>query len=343
MDLKEEIPKIQDIKDIKKILVKCPPALDDVFNTFPFLLSLSEEFPKAEINLICEEGTSTAFHFLPFKIRAFERPKEKVNLIQTHHFCANLNDVFNIDLFFDLENTFVSSFLGFNFRAKERVGYGVGWNKYFLTKNFAPDASVSSEKKYLRLLELYTEKKFQDLRISRVRTEGQQVEKIEQLFQEPEPPKFVLVMLDNFQNVTKQMDKWTKFFDSFENQKFIIWSFDDEDLISELFLKVDLGKNNLYMHRGKNIKEMIYLLGKVQGVVTNNIWSEGLCTYFGVNSVSFLINPPALLPSYQYFYFKPQRFFFDDSGAIKLSYQGEEREMQEMNQVVDQIHFQFGL
>lgn len=325
----------------RKILVKCPPFSDDMFNTFPFLIALSEEFPKAEINLLCEENGSLAYYFLPFKLRAFERPREKISLVQTHHFCANLNDIFNVDLFFDLENSFNSSFMGFNFRARERVGYGVGWNKYFLTKNFINAENMSVEKKCVKLLELYTEKKHQNLKISRVRNEGQQISEIEQLFQEPEPPRFIMVMLDNFQNVSAQISVWTKFFDSFQNQKFIIWSQNDEELISELFSKIDLGENTLYMHRGSNPKELIYLLNKLQGVVTNNVWSEGLCTYFGVSAITFLINHSARLPDYHYFYFKPQRFFIPDTGPIKYSYLEEERELLEMNQIVDHIHFHF--
>lgn len=329
--------------EIKKILVKCPPGIENSFSTFPFFVALSEEFPKAEINLVCEEGTSDAYSFLPFKLRTYTRPKEKMSLVQTHHFCANQNDIFNIDLFLDLENSFNSSFMGFNFRAKERVGFGVGWNKYFLTKNFTPEENRDIENKCMRLLELYTQKNMEALRISRVRASGQNIEKIEQLFAEPEPPKFIMVMLDNFQNVSKQIEVWKKFFDSFENQKFVIWSLNDEDLISELFNSIDLGKNNLYMHRGSDPKEMVYLLNKVMGVVTNNIWAEGLCTYFGVNAITFCINQSNVFPEYHYFVFKPQRFIFSDSGEIKYKYLDEERDFSEMNLVVDHIHFHFKL
>ena len=169
----------ENVLSVNKVLVKCPPHLENAFLLFPFFMALSEEFPKAEINLICEEGTSLAYSFLPFKIRAFERPKDKMSLVQTHHFCANLHDIFNVDLFIDLENTFNSSFMGFNFRVKERVGYGVGWNKYFLTKNYMPVGNVGIEQLSLRLLELYSHKVFADLKISRVRSEGDKVEKIE--------------------------------------------------------------------------------------------------------------------------------------------------------------------
>ncbi len=332
-----------ELESIKKVLVKCPPNFDDAFNTFPFLFALSEEFPKAEINLLCEQGSSNAFNFLPFKFRAFERPKERLSLVQTHKFCANLNDIFNIDLFFDLENTINSSFMGYNFRARERVGYGVGWNKYFLTKNFVAEPSLSIEKKCVKLLELYVGKSIENLKVSRVRTEGQQIEKIEKLFEEPVPPKFILIMLDNFQNVSKQIEIWKSFFDSFQNQKFIITSLQDEDLISELFAQVDLGHNNLYMHKGATTKEMVYLLNKVFGVVSNNIWAEGLCNYFGVNALTFFTEKKTSLPDYKYFFFKPQRCFFGEVGKIEFAHGQEQRDYQEMNQIVDHIHFYFKL
>lgn len=336
MELEEKIV-------IRKILVKAPAKKEEAFRIFPFLIALSEEYAKAEINVICEEKCSLAYNFLPFKVRSFERPKEKLTLIETHHYCANLDDVFNVDIFFDLENTFNSAFMGFNFRAKERVGYEVGWNKYFLTKKFLLEQNSSIEKSSLRLLELYTGKKFQDLKISRVRTEGKQVDKVEQLFKEPEPPKFIMIMLDNFKNITQQIEVWKKFFDSFQNQKFIIWSQEDEDLISEIFSRIDLGHNDLYIHRGSDTKELIYLLNKVQGVVVNDLWAEALCNYFGVNAVSFIINNQINLPRYQYFVFKPQRFIFQTNCPIKFSYLEEDREYFEMNQVVDHLHFYFKL
>lgn len=341
MEMKEK--KESEENMIKKILVKCPPGMENSFSIFPFFVTLSEEYPKAEINIITEENCSYAYNFLPFKIRFHERPKEKLSFFETHHFCANLNDIFNVDLFFDLENNFNSAFMGFNFRSIERVGYETGFNKFFLTKKFPPQTSLSLEANCLKLLELYREKNYQDIRISKDREEGVQIAPIEQLFQEPEPPKFIMIMLDNFQNVSKQISMWTKFFDSFQGQKFIIWSMEDQDLLSELFASLDLGHNDLYMHKGTKPKELIYLLNKVKGVVVNNIWAEGLSTYYGVDSLTFLTETSSVLPRYDYFRIKPQRLFIPEVGPIKYSYRDEEREFELMNLVVDHIHFQFKL
>ncbi|MBC7715096.1 MAG: glycosyltransferase family 9 protein [Rhizobacter sp.] len=331
-----------EMEEVRKILVKFPRAMNDVISCFPFVVTLGEEFPKAEINIIVEEGCSQALNYIPFKIKVYERPKNKLTLIETHHYCANMHDVFNIDLFFDLENSLNSAFMGFNFRAKERIGYEVKWNKYLLTKKFPDSSNLSVEKKAMKLLELYLNKSFSDVRISKSRETGQPIASIEKLFQEPEQPKFIMIMLDNFANVSKQIDMWKKFFDSFQKQKFAIWSMEDEGGISDLFASIDLGHNDLYMQRGSDSKEMIYLFSKMKGVIVNNIWAEGICNYIGVDSMSFLDSKYGW-PEYNYFRYRPQRVLFSPEGPIKYYFLDEIREWGEMNQVVDQIHLNFKL
>ncbi|MBY0413615.1 MAG: hypothetical protein K2Q18_05600, partial [Bdellovibrionales bacterium] len=277
-----------------------------------------------------------------FKIRVYERPVTKLSLIETHHYCANMNAIFNIDLFIDLENSLNSAFMGFNFRAKERVGFETGWNKVLLTKKFSNPESLSIGKKSIKLLELYLNKDLKDVRISKMRETGKLVENIDKLFQEPEQPKFIMVMLDNFTNTSAQIDLWKKFFDSFQKQKFVIWSMEDQDVISDLFASIDLGHNELYMQRGQDIKEIIYLFSKVKGVIVNNLWAEGLCNYVGVEGLSFLTKKENW-PSYDYFKYRPIRVFFPAEGPIEYHVLGEVREWAEMNQVVDQVHLNFKL
>lgn len=329
--------------EIKKVLVKCPDGSDKAFSLFPFMEVLSEEFPGAEIFTISEESDSFAFNFLPFKVKAFERPRDKKNFLKTHQYCANLHDIFNIDVFFDLENNFNSSFMGYNFRSTHRVGYETGWNKYFLNHKFKNDEAITLEKKSLRLLENYTGKYFNEVAISRSKGKGQEVEAIEQLFKLPEQPSFVMIMLDNLDSVLKQVDIWKAFFDSFHNQKFIIFALENEVEISELFSKIDLGHNSLYMHRGANSQELLYIMNKVKGVVVNNLWAEGLCTYVGMNHVSFMVHTNSMLPRYDHFKFKPQRFTFTPGAPIHYSYLDEERDYAAMNEIVDYLHFQFKL
>lgn len=332
-----------ELQDIKKILVKLPRQSQELFEVFPFLVTLSEEFPKAEIDLITEDGGSQGLHYLPFKFKVFERPVSKQSLIETHHYCANLHDVFNIDLFLDLENSLNSAFMGFNFRAKERVGYEVKWNKYFLTKRFLNPVGQTTEQMTMKLLEAYLGRSFADVRIQKSLEFAAMAEKIEPLFKVVEPPKFILVMLDNFINVSRQIETWKSFFDCFENQKFAIWSKEDEGVISDLFASIDLGKNNLYMHRGADPKEMTYLLSKVNGVIVNNTWAEGLCNYHGVDAFSILESTSHHHPRYDYFKFKPRRLIVSPNAPLKLVTVGEEKEFGSMNEFIDLLHFSFML
>ncbi len=328
--------------EIRKILVKCPRTELDVIECLPFIVTLSEEFPKSEINIIVEDNCMLALNFLPFKVKVFERPVVKQSLIETHHYCANMIDIFNIDLYFDLENSFNSAFMGFNFRAKERVGYEVKWNKLFLTKKYPVPLSMSLEKQSMKLLENYLDRPFHDVRILKTKESGQSIDNIEKLFKEPEQPKFILVMLDNFLNTSSQVEMWKSFFDSFQKQKFVIWSQYDENVISDLFASIDLGHNDLFMQRGANIKEMLYLFSRIKGVVTNNLWAEGLCNYIGADAMTIL-NTKKNWPQYNYFKYKPQRIYFGPEGLIEHHALDEVRILKEMNQVVDQIHFNFKL
>ena len=331
-----------EMEEVRKILVKFPRSANDVISCFPFIVTLSEEFPKSEIFVIVEEGCSFALNFIPFKIKVYERPKTKLTLIETHKYCANMHDIFNIDLFFDLENSLNSAFMGFNFRAKERIGFEVAWNKYFLTKKYTDVPSLSIEKKSIRLLELYLGKTLFDVRVSKIREIGQPISTIDKLFQEPEQPKFIMIMLDNFPNVSKQIDLWKKFFDSFQKQKFVIWSMEDEGEISDVFASIDLGQNELYMQRGASSKELIYLFTKMKGIVVNNLWAEGICNYIGVDYLSFFTEQTTW-PNYDHFRYRPQRVLFSPEGPINYYFLDEIREWTEMNQVVDQIHFNFKL
>jgi ADP-heptose:LPS heptosyltransferase len=335
--------KNQNTNEIKKIVIKCPREEVEVMSTLPFIVTMSEEYPKADLVLLCEEGTSSLLCFLPFKVKIYERPKHKQSLMETHHYIANLQDLYNVDLFFDLENSLNSAFMGFNLRAKERIGYIVSWNKFFLTKKFPIPLGASDERKSMKLLENYLEKDLREVKISKYKEAGTQIDNIEKLFKEPEPPKFILIMVDNFKNVSAEVELWKNFFDHFQKQKFVIWSQYDENAISDLFSSIDLGHNELYMQRGCQVKEMLYLFNKVKGVVTNNIVAESLCLYLGIDALTLLTKKDSW-PHYEFFKFRPQRILIKkEEQTIEHFVYDEVRILKDFNQVIDQIHFNFKL
>jgi ADP-heptose:LPS heptosyltransferase len=262
--------------------------------------------------------------------------------MQTHHFVANLNDVFNIDIFFDLENSFNSAFMGFNFRAPVRVGFDCGWNKHFLTTRFPDEQTLNLEKKSIKLLELFTKKSFSDLKIFSENVDLQMVEKVEKLFQEPEQPKIVMIMLYDLPTTIKDIEVWKSFFDVFTNQKFVIWSLEDQDAISNIFSKIDVNGNQLTMHNGCFVNEMTYIFSKVLGVVTNNTIGESICSYYGVDSVS-LMDETVSSSSYVYYRFKPKRIRYKKEPPWVFTHESEDREFESLNAVVDYLHITFKL
>ncbi len=328
--------------DKKRILVKVPEKKEELFQVFPFLIVLQKEFPVSDVFIICEQGCSILFSYLPFNARVFERPKDKKDLLPTHHFVANLHEVFNIDIYFDLENNFNSAFMGFNFRANERVGYETGWNKYLLNQVFPDQPQLPMEKKSIALLEKYLKKDFQETKIFNEAVDLQIVEKVEALFKEPERPKFVMIMLYNLETTIKEIELWKCFFDGFTDQKFVIWSLEDQDAISEIFSQIDLGKNQLTMHTGWFAKEMTYLFSKMLGVVTNNTWCEALCCYYGITCVS-LMSEDNSSSSYQFFRFRPKRIRYNKEIPPIFSLEFDERKFESMNAVIDYLHICFKL
>ncbi len=326
----------------QKIVVKVSGKKEEIIQTFPFFITLNNEYPQHDIYIICEEDCSSLFPFLPFKTRVFERPKDKLNLIQTHHFVANLHEVFNIDIFIDLENSFNSAFMGFNFRAPIRIGYDIGWSRHLLTHKYTNEELMPLEKKAIRLLENFTKKNFQELKIFSESVDQQVVEKVEKLFNEPEKPKIILLMLYNIETTIKEIELWKSFFDKFKKQTFVIWSLDDQDAISNIFSKIDLGDNFLTMHKGCFVSEMTYLFSKVSGVVTNNIIAEGLCSYYGVDAIS-LMDEAVSSSSYQFFRYKPRRIRYRKETPEKFYHEAEDKEFDSINAVVDYLHFIFKL
>lgn len=330
------------MNEIHKVLIKFPREKDELFQCFPFVVALSEALPKAEINIIVEEGHLPMFSFLPFKVKAFQRPKHKANLPGTHQYCANLNDIFNIDVYFDLEGSFNSAFMGFNFRAKERVGYVEGWNKYLLNRTYPPMPALDLEARSLYLLEKFTTQNFSDLKIYVRKDSSKPDEKLEALFSAPEAPKFILVMLNDFHSVVKEIEIWKQFFNCFENQNFIVYAENNQHAISEILHKMD-SKNKMYMHYGDDYLVLKYLFSKVAGVVTNNLWAEGLSIFYGVDTLS-LLDKNKTHPQYQYFRYKPNRVFHDSKKIESFkNAEGQEKSLEDINQLVDEAHFLFKL
>lgn len=96
------------------------------------------------------------FNALPFKVSAHFISDKEWTFLGIHRFAYNLYEVFNVDLYIDLESTLKSAFLGLCFRSKIKVGFANGLNRLFLNYKFnEKERAVNREFRYLNLVKLY--------------------------------------------------------------------------------------------------------------------------------------------------------------------------------------------
>ena len=143
----------------KRILIRAPEDEHKSVLLFPFLIYLKKEYEDSDIFIIKPDSYRNTFEFLPFRVQVFDLPKEKDTFIGIRNFSLNTNDIFNVDIFIDLEGNLKSSFTGIVFRAKERIGIQTGANKLLQNKKINLVESQSLDRIYHNVLESLLDKK----------------------------------------------------------------------------------------------------------------------------------------------------------------------------------------
>ncbi|MFW5887913.1 MAG: glycosyltransferase family 9 protein [Bacteriovoracia bacterium] len=145
-----------------RIVVRLPDENIDFFMMLAFLHHLKQQYPKAIIDLIGLKKLSPLVALLPFEhnFHIFN-PEKYPKTIDVHRFCYNLHDVFNVDIFFATDESFASSFMGFCFRAKQRIGFKGKWNTWLLSVKVIKEEASHRAQQYLNLLSAISEKHFE--------------------------------------------------------------------------------------------------------------------------------------------------------------------------------------
>lgn len=323
---------------LKKILIKLPIEFEP-FSLFAFFIDLSERFPKADIAVIGQKGQTWIYRFLPVRVEMFELPEGKMSLLEIHQYCVNNHNLFNIDLYLDLESSLNSSFLGFNFRSRKRYGFKTGMNKFFYHKTLENNGG-DAEKKAYQLLELFVNEEVVNERLLYHYLKPIEESNVIPLFKKDTQIPFILILLKDFETVKNNINFWKEFFDSFEKQRFVIWSEEDENVISDLFLSIDLGKNELLMHKGKDVSEMQYIFKKAAGILATTPQMEGLCSYYCLDAVSLVFGEHEQF-DYRRYESKPNIIIYHSEDEIEILQ--EENTLSEINELVDYLHRYFKL
>tara|TARA_R110002072_G_scaffold1989_5_gene16717 strand:- start:194116 stop:195048 length:933 start_codon:yes stop_codon:yes gene_type:complete len=272
------------MSDIKKILVKCPVGKYSIIESYEFLHELKNLYPESSIFNICEEGEKFLFDILPFDVHAFEIPPEKSSYLGIHHWIKNLHDIFNIDMYFDLEESLRSNFIAAHYKAKFRIAQENKLNKYVYTHLMKPIEGISNSDKYLNLLN-YEEKRFE---IPTVKGEVApvigiiKVEEVENFFNAKEVEPFLFFPLSRLEEGIEHFTPWKKLIESLTDHKIILWT-ESEGAIVDLMQEIV--NERVVIAGGMDPRTLSSYFNYASGVITDDPIYASLSTYFQINSV----------------------------------------------------------
>lgn len=331
----------------KKILVQLPNNEEKIVLSFPFLTELYLAYGDEEIHLIIAEEKSEILKFLPKKFLTHHLPEDKRSILGIHHFVYNLKDVFNVDIFFDLEETLKSAFLGFNFRSKERIGFDNGLNKLLLNETVQVSKNVSFDIRALELLKKKLNINFEQRKYS----PHEYIKTVEGIAKVSNhiASDFVVCVMDA-KRVNKNFEVFNEIFLGLENIriKMSFWGEEDSNLTidQEIINKIELWpvrdtiNRIVYGEYGQFIKYLF--LSK--GLITDIPWLGQMAAYFGISSFVYKESKKegefSVLQSLTFTAWPS--FFKKENNSIKL-YDGDEKKEISFQEFLDAINFKFNL
>ncbi len=288
-DLMEKKPET----NIKVIAIKLPYDLQDRILTFPFLHSISEYYPKADIHLITSRKEVEVLNLLPFKAYYHLFNEEEIKTIfDIHPFTANAA-IYNVDLFISLTNSFSDASLGLGLRAKMRVGFSDDWKTLLLTHKVKRPIGHHLVEDYMVLYELITGESFN----RRLRVNARPVSKI---FEDDTP--YIAINLHPLKEASIN-DDWLDLISKFEGKKIVFFASEDQvktQLLIENFINLLPSTNTYVFFYHENWIELARMLSYSIGVITFSGAGAALAAYVGSRSIILYENddPDRTAPFY---------------------------------------------
>lgn len=260
--------------DIKVIAIKLPFDLQERILAFPFLHAISEYYPKADLHFITPKKDVEVLNLLPFMAyyHLFNENDIKT-VLDVHPYTANLN-IYNVDLFVSLTNSFADAALGIGLRAKKRVGFSDNWKTLVLTHKIPRPAGHHVVEDYMNL--------FQE-------AVGGQVDKrlkvtsrpLTKIIEIDEP--FIAINLSPLREAVIE-EEWMDLISMFENQNIVLFFADEQvkgQALMENFIHI-LPKTNRYINFvWHDMIELGRMLAQARGVITYNGACGALSAYVG--------------------------------------------------------------
>lgn len=264
-----------EIKDGPKVIaIKLPFDLQERILSFPFLHAISDFYPKADIHFITPKKEVEVLNLLPFKAyyHFFDEDEIKT-VLDVHPYTANAN-IYNVDLFISLTNSFPDACLGLGLRAKKRVGFSDNWKTMVLTHKTKRPIGHHVVEDFMTLFELATGTPVSQ----RLRITSRPLQKI----LEGDTP-YIAINLSPLRSGSIE-DEWIELISKFEGQRIVLFSSDDQVQVQPLidtFIKL-LPKTNTYeVFFHKDWIELGRMLAFARGLITYSGACAALGAYVG--------------------------------------------------------------
>ena len=249
---------------MNKFLILFPREYKDVFEFFPLLFSIRENYPNSEINILLENDDDH-IGLLPFEIKTHIIREEDISLIMGGKLAHNFSDIFNITHYINLRETIASAYLGRAFRAKYKIGYGEFGTKLFYTHSIAKEISHYDDERHLRPWASFLEQDISEYSIMDGSTsEGH-----------------FLFVLDNCNQDSGFYMLLEKIIKEFSEEMTFIWSTKDDEAHKSLIADFPYLKDLCHLSE----QELAIHTSKARGVLTNISWVARYCCLKDINHI----------------------------------------------------------
>jgi ADP-heptose:LPS heptosyltransferase len=269
--------------EVKVIAIKLPSDLQERILSFPFLHAVSEFYPKADIHLITPKKEVEILNLLPFKAYYHLFDEDEISsILDVHPFTANAN-IYNVDIFVSLTNSFVDACLGLGLRSRRRVGFADDWKTLVLTDKMKRPLGHHLVEDHMALFELMTGKA-PDKR-TRVTSRS-----LTPIIEGEEP--YIALNLSPLRGASIE-DEWIDLLSYFEGQKFVLFASEDQPKVKVLienFMKVLNKKNNYEVFFYKDWIELGRMLAGARGLISYAGAGAAFGAYVGLKVLALYDN-----------------------------------------------------
>lgn len=266
----------QIIEEVKVIAIKLPFDLQERILAFPFLHAIREKYPEAEIHFITPKKEIEVLNLLPFTAFYHEFDEDEIkSVFDVHRYTAHAK-IYNVDLFISLTNSFADACLGIGLRAKQRLGFGDGWNSLVLTKKIPRPRGHHITEDYFAL--------YKELVGANVDVKSKVMSRdLTPVIENWDSLPYIAINLSPLRNAGIEPE-WFDLLSFYENQRIVFFASEEQEKMQMLIqpFLAKLPKKNLYINFVyKNWIDLAKMLAFSKGVISYSGPAASMSAYTG--------------------------------------------------------------